>query len=108
MVGPFQFYARVARSALCYRLYAYHFSFFGVEYFIRKYHLAVGQRKEGMIFAYAYIFSSSKAGSSLSNDDISGYDLLATEYFYTQPFAVRFTPVSGTTATFFMCHEYVV
>ena len=43
-------------------------------------------------------------GTSLADDDVSGLYDLSAELLETESFALRLTPVLGTTLTFFMCH----
>lgn len=42
--------------------------------------------------------------TTLADDNVTGNGDLATEYLYTQSFALGITTVLNATFTFFMCH----
>lgn len=57
-----------------------------------------------MVSANAYVVAWVMLCATLANDDVTSFGKLATEYFYTKSFAVRFTAVLGTTCAFLVCH----
>lgn len=58
-----------------------------------------------MVTPYTDVHAGVKARTPLPNDDVAGNDLLATENFDAEAFALRVTAIPGTAACFLMCHS---
>jgi hypothetical protein len=58
-----------------------------------------------MVSADTHILARVETGTTLANEDISGYRLLASEELHTKALAFRIATVAGTTTCFLVCHD---
>ena len=65
---------------------------------------AVNKRKDRVVLAKTDIVAGVDVGAVLADDDVAGYDLLATELLNTKTLGIRIPTVLGRPATFFVCH----
>jgi hypothetical protein len=63
------------------------------------------QREERIVPAAADIVAGMELGSPLTDDDFARIDQFAAKPFHSEPLCVAVAAVSGTTRTFFMCHN---
>jgi hypothetical protein len=78
-------------------------SFF--PFFEVKKNFAADLGKKCIILAPADIVTGMHHGSPLPDKDLSGFDILAAETFYTQSLGMGITTVSGASAPFFCSHK---
>jgi len=74
--------------------------------FAEFYHTVAGG-KDGEIFTHAYILTGMVNGTSLTDNYVTGYGRLSSEYLYTQPFALGVAAVLYAAFTFFVCHSMI-
>ena len=72
--------------------------------FAVEFYFAIDECEEGVVFALADTFAGVEAGAQLSDEDVSGDDLLAAEAFDAAALAIGIAAVAAGTLTFFMCH----
>jgi hypothetical protein len=63
---------------------AYEFAILGAFYL--KHHLTIGSGEEGVVMATTHVFAGVKAGTTLTHDDVTGDNLLTTEYLHAKAF----------------------
>lgn len=67
----------------------------------------VNESEKGVILTHADILSRVVLCTTLTYDDIACNDMLATENFDSESFAMRLATILRTTYTFFMCHDSI-
>src|SRR5581483_1492690 len=67
-------------------------------------HGAVHERENCVIAPQANVFTRQKFRAALADDDVSGDDSLAAEFFYAESFADAVASILDAALTFFMCH----
>jgi hypothetical protein len=67
---------------------------------------SVNLGKDGVVFSKAHIIAGMYLGASLTDQDVSSLDLLATIAFYPVSLAGTVPPVPGTAACFLVCHRF--
>jgi hypothetical protein len=65
---------------------------------------AVYQREDGIIPTEPHISSWQKLCTPLAHNDISSYDLLASEFLETEALTNAVAPIFYAALTFFVCH----
>ncbi|GHV81441.1 hypothetical protein AGMMS49944_32320 [Spirochaetia bacterium] len=65
----------------------------------------IGQGKEGIIPAAAYVGSGMNPGSPLTDDDGPGFDNGTALGLYAGIFGIRIPPVFGAAPAAFSCHR---
>src|SRR5882724_7676621 len=68
-------------------------------------HRAINQGEQGVIAAEADAGARMKLGAALANDDVAGIHGLSAVNLHPEVFGVRIAAVTGTAASFFMCHD---
>jgi hypothetical protein len=63
---------------------AYEFAILGAFYF--KHNLTIGSSEEGVVMATAHVLTGVEAGATLTHDDVTGGNLLTTEYLHAKAF----------------------
>ena len=71
-------------------------------------HHAVDEGVEGVIFAHTHVLAGVVDGATLADNDVAGHALLTTENLNAKSFAFALTTVTGTTNTFFVCHDILL
>ena len=71
-------------------------------------HNAVDEGVEGVILTHADILAGIVDGAALTDDDVARDALLTTEDLNAKSFAFAFATVTGTTNTFFVCHDILL
>src|SRR6185312_5938999 len=67
--------------------------------------LAVDQCKQRVVTTQTHAGTRMKLGAALANDDVAGFDGLATVNLDAEVFRVRIATVAAGTYAFFMCHD---
>jgi hypothetical protein len=69
-----------------------------------KLDFTIDSREQRVILSSPYIITSMEACASLSDDNAACRYFLPAKYFYSEPFTFGIATVSGTAASFFVCH----
>ena len=72
--------------------------------FLFELDVAVCLREQGVIATDTDVYASMKTRATLADNDVSGYDFLATENLDAKTFGLGIAAVLATTACFFVCH----
>jgi hypothetical protein len=67
-------------------------------------HVSIHQRENRVIAAYSDIFPRQKFGSTLTDNDVTRDNDLATKFFHTQPLADAVAAILDAALSFFMSH----
>ncbi len=65
-------------------------------------------REQSVIFAHTNAVASVELGAALTHDDVAGLDDLAAVQLHAKAFAFGIATVTGTTTSFFVCHESIL
>lgn len=72
-----------------------------------KFNNTIGGREQTVIASSFNIIAGMKFGAALFDNDTAGQNRLTVGNFYAQPFGIGISSVTGTSLTFFMCHDYL-
>ena len=67
-------------------------------------HVAIDQRKNGVIAAEPDVLARQKFRPALAHDNVAGHDQLAAKFFHAQPLADAVAAVLNAALSFFMSH----
>ncbi len=86
---------------MCFRKYRHERTIFSS---FSELNYAIYQSKQGMVFTDTYVLAWVVRSASLSYNDVTSDDILATINLNTKSFGMRFATVVRTTSSFFVCH----
>ena len=71
----------------------------------REVDATVAQSEQRVVLATTDVFAGMELRAALTNDDVAGDDVLATEALHAKSLGMRVAAVTGGAKTFFMSHE---